>query len=74
MELKFKVHSAGESEVLSMATVKGAEMQVNVPCYEATLTHVDGEHGTLVLRFSGPEYAEAKKFFEGKTEVTLKLS
>jgi hypothetical protein len=73
MELKFTVRSAGETEVSTTATVKGVEMLVDVPCHEVVLVN-DVDHGSLVLRFSGPEYAEAKKFFEGKTEVTLKLS
>ncbi len=74
MKLSYKVHSALETESSTVATVKGTEMKVVVPCYEMVLTDAKGDQGSIVLRFSGPDYESAKKLFKDKEEVTVTLS
>ena len=74
MKVLFKVHSVAEAETSTVATVKGIEMKVTIPCYETVLTDGEGNHGTLVLRFTGPDYETAKKLFQNKKEITVTLS
>ena len=52
MELgKFYVHRNSPHKAPMVKTIDGEEMMVDVSTQEIELTPVDGDHGTLTLRF-----------------------
>lgn len=70
---KFRVHGARKTETAGTAIVDGKAMTVSIPIFECELAPEGNRHGSLTLRFTGEEAAEAAEYFIADRVVGLSL-